>query len=309
MRLLLPGVAGFVGKAVVTHLLEQGHEVIGIVRSERDKVSVLADPRLRVLIGDVTKPEDLSPKLPDLDACLYLPGLLREFPQKGITFQSVHADGVRNLIEVARAHGATRWIQMSALGVGRGHSTGYYDTKLKGEAHVKASGMDWTIFRPSVVFSEEYDPRLNFVSELGDLVRKAPVIPILGDGQYRLQPVALDVLAKAMVGALQMPETYNQTYEVGGPEKLTYIEIIKTIAIAQGMGSKPMVNIPFAPVRLMASLLDRFAFFPITRDQVTMLRHENIVEDEAKQVEFERIFTPRSVRFSDGVRQYFAGKS
>jgi uncharacterized protein YbjT (DUF2867 family) len=308
MKVLLPGVAGFIGKAVLRHLLDKGHEVFGVVRSDRDKAGLPSDPGLKLMTGDVTRPQYLSTLLPDLDACIYLPGLLREFPKKGINFQSVHADGVKNLIEVAKAHGATRWIQMSALGVGRGHLTGYYDSKLKGEDHVKVSGMDWRIVRPSVVFSEEYDPRLNFVSELADLVRKAPVIPILGDGQYRLQPVALDILAKAMVDALQMPETFSRIYEVGGPEKLTYIEIIKTIASAQGMGSKPTVKIPFGPVKLMASLLDQYPFFPITRDQITMLQHENTVEDEDKQLEFEQAFQPRSVRFAEGVTSFFAGK-
>lgn len=308
MRVLLPGIAGFVGKAVARHLIAQDHEVIGIVRSERDKKELFAHDKIQMVIGDVTKPGELTPELPAFDACIYLPGLLREFPQKGVTFQSVHADGVRNLIDVATAKRATRWVQMSALGVGRGHSTGYYDTKLQGETHVKSSGLNWTIFRPSVVFSEEYDPKPNFVSELGDLIRKSPIIPILGDGLYRLQPVALDVLAKAMVDSLEQPETFGRTYEVGGPAKLSYVEIIKAIASAQGMSRKPMVRIPFAPVRMIATLLDRFAFFPVTRGQITMLQHENIVEDVRKQQEFEDTFRPRTVNFVDGVRSFFASK-
>jgi NADH dehydrogenase len=149
---------------------------------------------------------------------------------------------------------------------------------------------------------------MNFVSELGNVIGKAPVIPVFGDGLYRLQPIALDVLARSMVDSLTMPETFGQTYEVGGPEKLTYREILKTIARAQGMSKKPLVNIPFAPVRFVASLLDKYSFFPLTRDQLTMLEHENIVQKEEEQIKFERTFTPRRVRFENGVQSFFASK-
>jgi uncharacterized protein YbjT (DUF2867 family) len=308
MKVFLPGIAGFIGKSVLTHLLVQGHEVLGIIRSDRDRGQVLADPRVKLFIGDVTRPRDLVHALPDFDACIYLPGLLREFPSKGVTFKSVHADGVKNLIEVAKVKGARRWVQMSALGVGQGHSTGYYDTKLAGEGHVKSSGLDWTIFRPSVVVSESFDPRLNFVSELRNVISKAPVIPVFGDGKYRLQPIALDVLAKAMVDSLTMTECYGKTYEVGGPEKLTYREVLKTIATAQGMERKPFISIPFAPVRFAASLFDKFAFFPVTRDQLNMLEYENIVHRNEDQREFEATFQPRKVTFANGVKSYFAGK-
>lgn len=307
MKVLLPGIAGFVGRSVLQHLVASDHEVIGIVRSEKDRAQTRSHPAVSIILGDVTDPQNLHSQLPDFDACIYLPGLLREFPSKGVTFKSVHADGVKNLVDVARSKGASRWVQMSALGVGQDHHTGYYDTKLEGEGHVKSSGMDWTIFQPSVVFSETYDPRLNFVSELGNVISKSPVLPVFGDGMYRLQPIALDVLAKAMVDSLTMPETCGKTYEVGGPEKLTYRDILKTIAMAQGAGKKPVLSIPFAPVKFAASLFDKFAFFPVTRDQLTMLEYENIVKNDSDQRAFEGAFHPRVVRFADGVRSYFAG--
>jgi uncharacterized protein YbjT (DUF2867 family) len=307
MKVLLPGIAGFIGKSVAHHLVEAGHEVIGVVRSEKDRSAVASSASVSLYLGDVTRPEDLLKTLPNYDACIYLPGLLREYPAKGVTFQSVHADGVENLITLSKEKGARRWVQMSALGVDQGFNTGYYDTKLQGEQHVRRSGLDWTIFRPSVVFSEEYDPRLNFVSELGNVIAKSPVIPVFGDGKYRLQPVALDVLAKAMADALTMPQTEGKTYDVGGPERLAYREILKIIASAQGMARKPMISIPFGPVKFAASLFDKFAFFPVTQDQLTMLQHENIVDPEAQRM-FEETFAPREVQFADGVKRFFAGK-
>jgi uncharacterized protein YbjT (DUF2867 family) len=308
MKVLLPGIAGFVGKAVLRHLLANGHEVIGLIRSNKDRDQIGDRASTQLIIGDVTDPSAWAQAIPHVDAVIYLPGLLREFPSKGVTFQSVHADGVKSLLEVAKSKGATRWIQMSALGVGKGYHTGYYDTKLVGEEHVKGCELDWTIFRPSVVFSEDYDPRANFVSELGNVIAKAPVIPVFGDGDYRLQPVALDVLAKAMVDSLTMTETYGKIYEVGGPEKLSYRDILKTIAAAQGMSRKPILRVPFGPVKFAASLFDKFAFFPVTRDQLTMLEQENVVDSDADIAMFSNTFRPRTVRFTDGVQSYFAGK-
>ena len=306
MRVLVPGIAGFVGKAVQNELLAAGHEVIGMIRSVKDRQ--MLDRRVSVIMGDVTDTTLLRDKLPAIDACIYLPGLLREFPQKGVNFKSVHADGVRNVMEAAKSKGAGRWVQMSALGVGRGLQTGYYETKLQGEAHVKASGLGWTIFRPSVVFSREYDPRPNFVSELGNIIRRSPVIPVFGDGKYRLQPIALEVLARAMVASLAMPESYGKTYEVGGPEKLRYRDILRTIADAQGLSKKPMISVPFGPFKFLASILDQYPFFPVTRGQLAMLEHENVVEDPAMQAEFEHTFRPEHISFAEGVKSYFASK-
>jgi len=306
MKVLVPGISGFVGKAVQNELLSAGHEVIGMIRSEKDRRWL--DPKITVVIGDLTETATLADKLPDFDACIYLPGLLREFPQKGISFQRVHADGVRDLIDVAREKSATRWVQMSALGVGRGVSTGYYDTKLQGETHVKASGLNWTIFRPSVVFSEQYDPRPNFVSELGNVIRQSPVIPVFGDGKYRLQPVSLDVLARAMVASLTMPATYGKTFEVGGPEKLAYRDILRIIAAAQGMSKKPIVSLPFGPFKFLASLFDKYPFFPVTQGQLAMLENENVVEDPSLDRDFEQTFSSERKLFTDGVRGFFASK-
>jgi uncharacterized protein YbjT (DUF2867 family) len=308
MRVLLPGIAGFVGKGLLDELLGRGHEVIGIVRSESDLARLPRSGQLQVVYGDVSAPARLSEALPSsFDACIYLPGLLREFPAKGITFQQVHVEGVRNLLKLAKDRGATRWLQMSALGVGRGYSTKYYQTKLEAETLVKQSGLDWTIFRPSVMFSEEYDPRLNFVSELGKVVRMAPVIPIFGDGKYRMQPVALSVLAKAMVDSLSNAETNGKTYEVGGPDQLQYRQILQTIARAQGK-KKPMISVPFGLMKGVASLLDRFPFFPVTRDQLTMLEHENIVRDPKLEREFNATFNPKRITFAEGVQRYYATK-
>lgn len=305
MRVLVPGIAGFIGMRLLGHLLEAGHEVVGIVRSASEIQRLPSSVQVRYLIGDVTDPEKLVLQLPStFDACIYLPGLLREFPNKGITFQKVHTDGVRNLLTICKERGAKRWLQMSALGVGRGYQAGYYRTKLEAEHLVQQSGLDWTIFRPSVVFSETFDPKLNFVSELGDVLRKTPVMPVFGDGKYRLQPVSREVLTKAISDSLELPETFGKTFEIGGPDKLEYQDILKIIASALGK-KRAFVHIPFGFMRSVASVLDTFSFFPVTQDQLTMLENENIVIDPNKEREFFEIFKPETKHFEDGVRNFY----
>jgi NADH dehydrogenase len=239
------------------------------------------------------------------EAIIYLPGLLREFPSKGITFQKVHVDGVRNLLAIAKESGVQRWLQMSALGTTAEATTGYYKTKWQGEQLVQNSGLDWTIFRPSVIFGSEPTKRITFAGELAHAIKVAPFLPIFGNGKYRMQPVSRDVVCGAIVKSLAQPETIGKIYELGGPEKLTYIEIMR--GIAQAMGKpKPAVYIPFWPVEMMAALFDRYKFFPLTRDQLVMLKNENIVKDPAREREFETTFHPSQPTFAEGLRGYFA---
>lgn len=291
---------------MVLELRKAGHQVVALLH-RADPAWSKRHPEVRTVVGDVAGADLLNDLDQRLDAVIYLPGLLREFPAKGITFERVHAEGVKNIIAQSKKLGATRWIQMSALGVGEGLTTGYYESKLKGEGYVRSSGMDWTIFRPSVIFSDRYDARPNFVSELGNVVRLAPVIPIFGDGNYRLQPVSLEEVSRSMVRALEMPSTVGQTYELGGPQKIAYKDILKVIASAQGL-RKPIVRVPFGVVSTAAKLLDTFAFFPITRDQIAMLKHENIVRFPNKEAEFRDTFRLAPHYFEEGVRKFFSSR-
>jgi NADH dehydrogenase len=307
MHILLPGASGFVGSRVLEDLLAAGHRITAIASSERSSRELTTRyPGVGVVIGDVSSEAAMRVIEPGpIDAVVYLPGLLREFPSKGITFEGVHVQGVRNLIAVAKRLGAMRWIEMSALGVGLNAKTGYYRTKWQAEELVRASGLEWTIVRPSVVFDDRPTRRMNFVNELASIIRKAPLIPILGRGDYRMQPISLDDVSQTIVQSLGNPATIGKIYEMGGPEKLSYVEIARAIARAQG-SRKPLIHIPFALVLPVVQLFQRFAFFPLTMDQIVMLKEENVVNDPKTEQEWLETFELPRKRFEESLRKYFA---
>src|ERR1700733_6229300 len=131
MRIFLAGASGFAGEGVLEGLVAAGHEVVALVHSDKSLEEITkGNPKVKAVIGDVASAEDMLRAMPrGVDAVIYLPGLLREFPRKGITFRRVHVDGVRNLLAAAKRSGASRWIQMSALGAKPEAATKYYSTK------------------------------------------------------------------------------------------------------------------------------------------------------------------------------------
>ena len=308
MKILLAGASGFVGTEVTKVLVERGHDLTVLLHSDKAVAHFnTLFPKVSTVVVDVTNPasvHELAGKIAAPEAIIYLPGLIREFPSKGITFQGVHVEGVRNLIALAQKLGVKRWLQMSALGAAANSTTGYFKTKWEAEQLVRASKLDWTIFRPSVVFGEEPTTQMNFVGELAGVIRSAPFIPVFGDGKYRMQPIALSVVAKAFVDALELPAAIGNSYDLGGPDKIEYTYIMKMIAHALGK-KKPVLHIPFFFIEILAGLLGGFSFFPISRDQLTMLKLENIVPDPAQERAFKATFNPRQTRLQEGLARFF----
>ena len=300
VNIFLPGASGFVGQRVLNDLLSAGHTVTALVHSARSKSRLASHyPGLSIAPGDVSHADEILRALPaGTEAVVYLPGLLREFPNKGITFRKVHVEGVQNVLSAAKQQGVRRWIELSALGAGPNPSTAYYRTKLEAEELVRSSGLDWTILRPSLIFDDRPRSEHNFVGEVARAIRIAPFIPILGSGAFRLQPISLDDVSQAIVQALAEPETFGNIYKLGGPETLTYREVVLWIADAMG-SKKAAIQIPLWEILAMARRLDRFTWFPISTDEITMLRNGNYVHDPADNQKVRETFDLPMKRFSD----------
>jgi NADH dehydrogenase len=167
------------------------------------------------------------------------------------------------------------------------NGTGYQTTKFRAEQYLANSGMDWTVFRPSVIFG---DPRgrMEFATQLYREVICSPLpAPLFFKGlrpteagMFRMSPVHVRDVATAFVQALDMPETAGRTYTLGGPENPTWKAILHTIAHACGYdkSEKPVLPVPALALHGLAALLDRYAFFPVTRDQLTMLLEGNVCD-------------------------------
>ncbi len=277
MKIFLTGVTGYVGRQVVRDLVKAGYAVVALVRkgSEPKLPEGIAES-IAVVNGDIQKPESYRDALQSCDAIINLPGLLREFPNKGITFEGVHFLGTKFLVDEAHKLGTTRFIQMSALGVRQGARPKYQETKFRAEEYLKASGLRWTIFRPSLMFGNEREGFVNFMSVVRYLLGMAPfVVPVLGNGKYRFQPVALQNVSEGFVKALTNDGSVGKTYDVAGPDRFTHNELLDIVAYVVGK-DKIKIHQPMFLMKMMASMFGGFKFFPVSRDQITMLEEENI---------------------------------
>jgi uncharacterized protein YbjT (DUF2867 family) len=272
-RVFLTGSTGFVGKHVARALLARGFLVRCLVRpgSEHELKGFESIDRVP---GDVMEPDDLVPSAEGCAAIVHLVGIIREQPSRGATFERLHAQATRNMLALARKAGVPRYVQMSALGARPGARARYHQTKWEAEEAVRASGLDWTIFRPSIIFGRGDE----FVSVLGRMIKRLPIVPVLGDGRYRLQPIPVEQVAEAFARALRTPATIRQTYEVAGPTPYAFVDLLDEIARALGRTRARKMHVPLGPVRLMTRLLEWLPFYPVSSDQLTMLEEESVTD-------------------------------
>jgi uncharacterized protein YbjT (DUF2867 family) len=283
---LLIGGTGYVGDRMRYVLRDAGFAVRLLTRSEGD-----AHTRegFAVARGDITNLESLITAMQGVDAVINLVALIKE---KGdATFENINYKGSVNVVDAAKQAGVKRLIQMSALGAGDLPGYPYFNTKWRAENYVKESGLDWTIFRPSIVFGP--GEKEQFVGQMADLVKQAPVIPVVGDGKSRFQPIHLDDLSSAFARALGDDQTVGQTLEVAGPEIVTYEEIIDECAAALGK-KKRKAHVPVALMMPAAAVMEAIPFIeaPVTTDQLKMLKIDNTTADNAAPRLLGRDLTP-----------------
>lgn len=279
MRVALFGGTGYVGSYLVDELLQQGHQPVLLVR-EGSEDKVRHREKCILITGNVLNSSEVAVAVQNADAVIYNIGLLRQFPARGLTFQEYQFESAKRVIDAAVVANVNRFILMSANGVKR-DGTLYQTTKYKAEKYLKATGLNWTIFRPSVIFG---DPRgrAEFCKQLRDDMLALPIpAPMFYEGlvpkdagQFMMSPIHVTDVATLFVQSLPMGATFGRTYHLGGAETLSWREIVGRIAAASKR-HKWMVPVPAMVIKLAAALFDRFSFFPITRDQLTMLMEGN----------------------------------
>lgn len=276
MKVFVTGGTGFVGREVLRQLVAAGHGVRVLVRPGAEKKLAMLD-KIEIHHGDATEPHTLNGALAGCEAIIHLIGIIREFPGRGITFERLHVEATRHVLAAAGEQGIKRYLHMSSNGTGPAGTTGYHRTKWRAEEAVRASDRDWTMFRPSLIFG----PNGEFVTMLADLIRKAPVVPVIGDGRYRMQPVAVAQVAESFVRALEMPETIRQTYHLGGGASYSYDEILDLTGKALGHNHVHKAHQPLFLVKPMIKLMEHAEHFPITLEQVEMLLQGNTCDTTA----------------------------
>jgi uncharacterized protein YbjT (DUF2867 family) len=271
VRVLVTGATGFIGPHVVQRLVDDGH-VVRVLEHTAGSSATL--PSQEAVEGSMTDPASLRRAVDGQEAVVHLVGILSGKPEE---FRSVMEEGTRDLLEAARDAGVERFVLMSALGVTEETKdlVPYYGAKWQMEQDVKASGLEHVIFRPSFVFGSEGGA----LGQFKKIAKLAPVTPIPGPGTQRIQPIWTDDVAAYFAAAIEKPEAANRTFELGGPDVVTWNEFWSRLKRAQG-AHRPSLHIPFGLMRVQAAVLEKLPRPPVTRDQLKMLAAgDNVVSN------------------------------
>ena len=266
-EVLVTGGTGFLGRHVCRALIARGYLPRLLVRvGSEGRIPEDIRRAGRVTPGDVTNREFVEMAAQSTEAIVHLAGIIREFPAEGVTFEKVHVESTRHVVHAAKLWGIPRLVHVSALGAAPGGPGNYFDSKGRADEIVRRSGLAWTIFRPSGIFG----PGDRFLTELGRAVRHAPVLPVPSDREFLLQPVFVGDVVKGITDCLKRPDTETRAFDVVGPERFTYEELVDRIAAAARCRVRK-VPISFPRIRRAVRFLSRFEKFPLSPEMLEVL--------------------------------------
>ena len=297
-KIVVLGGTGFVGSHLVPRLATQGLAVTVLSRNRERHRELSVLPTVRVLSADVYDPKVLAAHFRGADAVINLVGILNEPGFDGSGFRRAHVELTRLAIEAMNAAGVPRLLQMSSLRAGEGESW-YLKTRGEAEAAVKGSGLDWTIFRPSVIFGRG-DGLFN---RFATLLKLAPVMP-LARANARFAPVYVGDVCQAFERALVDRATVGQTYELGGPDTVTLREVVEMTRDALGL-SRLVVGLPDPIGKLQAAVFGLVPGKPLSLDNFRSLlldsvpRRDGLAELGIRPTPMIAI-VPRMLRGEDG---------
>jgi uncharacterized protein YbjT (DUF2867 family) len=277
MKVLVTGGTGFIGPHVVRALDGAGQSVRVLVRDSSRARDLPAEQQP----GDLTDPSSLRRATEGIEAVVHLVAIRQGRPEQ---FQRVMEQGTRDLVAAAKENGAGRFVLMSALGTSQETKdlVPYYHAKWEMEETVRGSGIEHVIFRPSFVFARDG----GILPTFRRLARLTPVTPIIGSGEQRIQPIWVDDVAAYFAASLGKPEAANRTFELGGPDIVSWNEFWERLKRALGMRRRPSLHVPTGLLRVNAMLTERLpGNVPLTRDLLTMLEHGDNVVRNAEAVE------------------------
>lgn len=276
------GGSGFIGSQVVRALARRGWRVrVAVRNATRGAALRMAGDvgQVQVVRCDITDKAAVAQAVQGADAVINLVGIL--FETGGRKFQTLHVEGATNVAEAAKAAGAKRLTHISALGADANGKADYARTKGQAEAAVRAAFPGAVVIRPSIVFGSGD----NFLNRFAAMATWSPVLPLIGGGHTRFQPVHVADVAEAVAAATVSAEAEGQTFELGGPSVWTFEDILKFI-LRETNRQNILLPLPFPVARLIGSLAQIPALIgltpQLTKDQVTLLETDNVVSPGAK---------------------------
>ena len=273
MKVFITGATGFVGKHMAKSMIDCGHQLKCLsMGAEGPDADYLRELGAEIVTGNILDASSVAAAAAGAEVVVHLVGII--FQRRGATFEQIHVSGTMNALAAASVAGARQYIHMSALGTGPDADSAYFQTKWTAEEWVRASGLDYTIFRPSTIVG----PGGEFINMLLGQVRRTPFVPVIGNGNYRMQPVSVFDVAACFTNCINNPKAMNQVYELGGADQLTYNAMMEIIFKAMGK-RRVRTHIPVFMVKPVAWLGEHMMSKPLlTTDQLKMLLKDNICD-------------------------------
>ena len=291
-KVLVTGGTGFVGRHLVRRLQGRGHELRVLARRPPQEGW---SGNVEWWPADVADGASLKGAAKGCDAVVHLVGIA--WPERDQGYTDVHVRGTGHVLEEARRAGVGRFVYVSTLGASTVGGP-YFRTKYDAERQVRDSGLDFVIFRPSII----YGPGDHFTSALVDLLNRLPVFPVLGFSRSRLQPVAIEDVAEALVQAAERPDVSARTFEIAGPERLQFAKIVRIVARAHGV-RRPVLKLPAAMSGSALWMARRLGLpQPITPDQLAMFRGASVLRKRLNPLR--TVFHLEPLTFRTAVEDY-----
>jgi NADH dehydrogenase len=268
--ILVSGGTGIVGSAIVAELRKQGQGV-AVLGRDAGKIERAFGGAVEARPGDVTRPESLLAAMSGIDTVInavQFPTSPIEVPRRGWTFEKVDFQGTVNQVDAAKAAGVKRFVYVSGVGAALDSPKHWFRYKAMAEEHLRESGLEWTIVRPSWV----YGPRDHSLNRLLGFTRFLPFLPMFGDGEQPMQPVFIDDVGRIVAQAATSPAAANQVFEAGGPDVFSMNQVLKMGLEVMGR-KRPILHQPLFVGKLIGSLvsLQPFVTPPLTADAVDFI--------------------------------------
>jgi NADH dehydrogenase len=267
-RIVVLGGSGFIGRHLVAALAADEAEVVVVTRARDHAKHLSMLPRVEIVEADAQDATDVAVAARGADALINLVGILHS--TRGMSFDDIHVGVAEAAIRACRSNRIRRLLHMSALNADPNGPSAYLRSKGEAEAKVRSSGLQWTIFRPSVVFG----PEDQFLNKFAPLVRWFPVIPLAG-ASARFQPIYVGDVVTAFASALEADETIGQSFGLCGPRVYTLGELMAYTGSL--VGRRPLiVGLPGLLGQAQAALLELVPGKPMSRDNLASMRVDSV---------------------------------
>ena len=282
--LLITGAAGYIGRHLVARLVSQGEHPRCLIRNVSRAAHIFPSDDVELVLGDTTLPDTLASAVQGIDTIVHAAFVTADRKETaGSHYEETNVGGTSNLINAAKAAGVKRIIEISGLGTKPDKPGSYMQGRYLAEKMLRESGLDWTIIRPSVIFG----PEAPFIKGLSDLIRTSPVVPLIGGGKVKFQPIYVEDVVTIIVKVLEDPvSTTGKIYTIGGPEYYTFTQVVDALLHAM-QKSRPKVPAPTPFVGIGAAVMEAvLPKPPLTKAAMTLFSFDNITDLNSVERDF-----------------------